>query len=100
MKAVWNNQVIAEADKNDLIYIEGNWYFPPGSISKEFYREGELHTHCPWKGDASYYNIEANGQTNEDAAWYYPHPLPTAFERTKKDFTGYVAFWRGVTVSE
>lgn len=100
MKAVWNNQVIAEADKDDLIYIEGNWYFPPSAISKEFYQPSETHTHCPWKGDASYYNVVVGEQVNADAAWYYPEPMPTAFERTKKDFTDYVAFWRGVDVTE
>lgn len=100
MKAIWNDQIIAEADKKDLIYIEGNWYFPKDSIEEEFYKASETRSHCPWKGDASYYNIAVNGETNADAAWYYPQPLSTAFERTKKDFTDYVAFWRGVIVSE
>ncbi len=100
MKAIWNDTTIAEANKEDLIYIEGNWYFPPSAVKREFYQPSDLHTHCPWKGDASYYNVVVNGDTNADAAWYYPTPMPTAFERTKKDFTDYVAFWRGVTVSE
>lgn len=100
MKAIWNNKVVAEADKDELIYIEGNWYFPPDAIIKELYQASDLKTHCPWKGDASYYDINVDGQTNKDAAWYYPQPLPAASERTKKDFTGYVAFWRGVEVSE
>lgn len=100
MKATWNDQVIAEASKDDLIYIEGNWYFPKSSIKQEFYQPSDMKSHCPWKGDASYYDIVVNGQTNSDAAWYYPQTLPTAIERTKKDFTDYVAFWRGVTVTE
>ena len=100
MKAVWNDQIIAEADKEELIYIEGNWYFPKSSIKQEFYSPSEMRTHCPWKGDASYYTVTVNGEENADAAWYYPQPTPSAFERTKKDFTDYVAFWRGVTVSE
>ena len=98
MKAIWNNQVIAEADKEDLIYIEGNWYFPKEAINQEFYKRSQTKTHCPWKGDASYYDVTVNGETNSDAAWFYDQPLPGAFERTKKDFTDYVAFWRGVTV--
>lgn len=100
MKATWNNQVIAETDKDNLIYIEGNWYFPPESVKKEFYQPSDMQSHCPWKGDANYYNVVVDGQTNESAAWYYPQPLPAAFERTKKDFTNYVAFWRGVEVAE
>ena len=100
MKAVWNDIVVAEASKDDLIYIEGNWYFPKSSIKEEYFTPSETKTFCPWKGEASYYNVEIDGQTNQDAAWYYPEPKPTAFEQTKKDFTDYVAFWRGVQVSE
>lgn len=100
MKAVWNNKVIAEANKDELIYIEGGWYFPPGSIKKEYFEPSELHTTCHWKGEASYYNVVVDGQTNQDAAWHYPKPKDGSIERVKKDFTNYVAFWRGVTVTE
>lgn len=100
MKAIWNNQTIAEADKDQLIYIEGNWYFPPGSIKKEYFLPSDTHTTCPWKGEASYYHVAVDGQTNQDAAWYYPEPKPSAFEQTKKDFSNYVAFWRGIAVAE
>jgi uncharacterized protein (DUF427 family) len=100
MKAIYNNQVIAEADKNDLIFIEGNWYFPPESIKKQFIATNDTHTTCFWKGEASYYDIVVDGQTNEGAAWHYPAPLQGGLERVKKDFTNYVAFWRGVTIVE
>jgi uncharacterized protein (DUF427 family) len=100
MKALWNDTVIAEADKDALIYIEGNWYFPPDAIDKQYYQPSDTHTVCPWKGMASYYNVVVNGESNKDAAWYYPEPVQSAFEKTKKDFTNYVAFWRGVTVTE
>lgn len=98
MKATWNDQVIAEADKDQLIYIEGNWYFPPTSIKKDFYQLSNHRTICPWKGEASYYNIAVDNQINENAAWYYPEPLPGAITRVRKDFTNYVAFWQGVVV--
>lgn len=98
-KAVWNGQVIAEADKEDLIFIERNWYFPPSSIKKEYFLLSETHTTCFWKGEASYYSVYVDGQTNEDAAWYYPEPLSGSIEKVKQDFTNYVAFWRGVEVS-
>lgn len=100
MRATWNDTVLAEADKNDLIYIEGNWYFPPASVKKDNLQPSDQHTTCFWKGEASYYNIVADGKVNEGAAWYYPNPMPGAIQRVKKDFTDYVAFWRGVDVSE
>lgn len=100
MKAIWNDTVIAEADKKDLIYIEGNWYFPPASVNKEHLKPSDQHTSCFWKGEASYYNVDANGDVNEAAAWYYPDPMPGSIERVKKDFTNYVAFWRGIEVKE
>lgn len=100
MIATWNNVTIAEADKADLIFIEGNWYFPPTAINKQYFQPNDMHTTCPWKGEASYYDVVVGNQANEGAAWYYPNPLPGSLERVKKDFGNYVAFWRGVTVSE
>lgn len=98
MKAIWNNQTIAEADKEQLIYIEGNWYFPPSAVHQEFLAPSDHHTTCHWKGEASYYDVVVDGQTNKDAAWYYPRPMDGSIERVRKDFTNYVAFWHGVTV--
>jgi len=100
MKAIWNDKVIAEANKEDLIYIEGNWYFPPASINKDYFKTNNDHTTCFWKGEASYYDIDVDGNVNEGGAWYYPEPMSGASERVKKDFTNYVAFWRGVEVKE
>ncbi len=100
MKAIWNNTVIAEADKADLIRIEGNWYFPPDSIRREFFKPNDTHTTCHWKGEASYYTIDVNGALNDGGAWYYPVPKDGSIERIKKDFANYVAFWRGVEVGE
>lgn len=100
MKATWNNIVIAEADKADLIYIEGNWYFPPASVKTEFLQNSDTPYTCPWKGVCQYYNVVQGDTTSPDNAWSYPTPLPTAIERLHKDFSGYVAFWRDVVVSE
>lgn len=93
MKAIWNNTVIAESD--ETLVVENNHYFPPGSINKEYFEESETHTVCPWKGEASYYNLTVNGEENKDAAWYYPETSDLA--RQIKD---YVAFWKGVEVVE
>lgn len=100
MKAIYNGAVIAEAPKEDLIYIEQNWYFPPSSIKKEFLTESSTTTECFWKGTACYYNVVVDGQVNEDAAFYYAEPMDGSTQKVKKDFTNYVAFWRGVQVSE
>lgn len=99
MKATWNGAVIAEADQKDLIRIEGNWYFPPSAINKEYYRGSDLHTECFWKGTASYYDVVVDGETNDGAAWYYHEPKDGSIGKVGKDFTDYVAFWRGVQVA-
>lgn len=91
MKATWNGEVIAESD--DTVVVEGNHYFPPSSIKKEFFKETETHSVCPWKGTASYYSLNVNGDENKDAAWYYPETSELA-----KSIKGYVAFWKGVKV--
>jgi len=105
MQAIWNGQVIAEADKDDLIYIEQNWYFPPTSVKQAFLHKSDTPYTCPWKGVCQYFDVgqsptpDGTGQ-GDDNAWSYPDPLPSAFERTHKDFTNYVAFWRDVEVRE
>ncbi|MCO5936645.1 DUF427 domain-containing protein [Mucilaginibacter sp. RB4R14] len=93
MKAVWNNQIIAES--NDTIVVENNHYFPNDSVKPEFLRECSTHTTCPWKGIASYYTIEVDGQQNKDAAWYYPKPKLAA-----ANITNYIAFWKGVKITQ
>lgn len=90
-KAIWNGAVIAESDKCEV--VEGNQYFPPDAIHKEYFQESSTHTTCPWKGVASYYNVVVDGQVNKDAAWYYPQTKEAA-----KNIEGYIAFWRGVKV--
>ena len=98
MKAIWNNQVIAEAEKDDLIRIEGNWYFPQSAINRAFFKDSDHHTTCMWKGEASYYDVVVDGQVNEFGAWYYPEPKEGSVERVGADFANYVAFWNGIEV--
>ncbi|HAH37206.1 MAG TPA: hypothetical protein DEQ87_00675 [Algoriphagus sp.] len=92
MKAIWNNQVIAESDQT--VVIEGNHYFPRESVKKEFLKDSDTHSTCPWKGQASYYSILVDGELNKDAAWYYPDPKSAA--SVIKDR---IAFWKGVKVT-
>lgn len=100
MKVVWQDTVIAEAPREALIKIEGNWYFPPENIKREYFRDSDHHTTCPWKGEASYYDVVVNGQVNDFGAWYYPKPKEGSVERVGKDFAHYVAFWNGIQVVE
>ena len=93
MKATWNGAVLAESDKT--VVVEGNHYFPSDSIKKQYFRDTSTHTICPWKGEASYYNVVVEDQVNKDAAWYYAEPKPAADEIRNR-----VAFWRGVKVEE
>ncbi|MCH7492519.1 DUF427 domain-containing protein [Patescibacteria group bacterium] len=93
MKAIWNNQVIA--DNENTIIVEGNHYFPPDSIKQEFFVKSDMQTTCPWKGEASYYDIKVKGQVNRNAAWYYLEPKEAA-----QQIKGYVAFWNGVDIRE
>jgi uncharacterized protein (DUF427 family) len=90
-KATWNGVVLAESSKTEI--VEGNHYFPPDAIDKQYFQESSTHTTCPWKGIASYYDVVVDGQVNKDAAWYYP-----AAKEKAKNIEGYVAFWRGVKV--
>ncbi|ABY36399.1 MAG TPA: DUF427 domain-containing protein [Chloroflexus aurantiacus] len=90
-RAVWNGTVIAESPTT--IVVEGNHYFPPESVRREYLRDSQTHTVCPWKGTASYYDVVVNGQVNRDAAWYYPTPKEAA-----RQIAGYIAFWRGVRI--
>jgi uncharacterized protein (DUF427 family) len=92
MKAIWNGSVIAESD--DTIIIENNHYFPPDAVNKAFLTSSATHTICHWKGEASYFNIDVDGKTNNDAAWYYPAPKDAA-----KEIKDYIAFWKGVKLS-
>ena len=76
--ASWNGTVIAEAGEDAVEIVEGNVYFPPDAVRREFLQPSETHTVCGWKGTASYYDVEVNGQRNPNAAWYYPQPKAAA----------------------
>lgn len=93
MKAVWNGKVIAES--GDTIVVEGNHYFPEGSLKREYVEPSDKTTYCPWKGTANYYSLNVDGKTNDAAVWYYADPKPEA-----EPIRGRVAFWNGVEVSE
>ena len=91
LRAIWNGVVIAESDAT--VVVEGNQYFPPQSVRREYLKPSATHTECPWKGTASYYHVEVNGQHNPDAAWFYPAPKAAASQ-----IKDHIAFWRGVKI--
>ena len=91
-KATWKGAVLAESDHTEV--VEGNHYFPPEAIHREFFRKSGTNTVCPWKGTASYYDVVVDGEVNKDAAWYYPEPKDAA-----KQIRGHIAFWHGVQVA-
>lgn len=91
MKAIWNNEVVAESD--DTVLIEGNHYFPMSAVKRSLLIDSDKTTYCPWKGTANYYTLSVNGEENRDAAWYYAKPKDAA-----EQIAGRVAFWRGVKV--
>jgi uncharacterized protein (DUF427 family) len=93
MKAIWKDTVIAESFNTKI--VENNHYFPREDIKEQFFKPSDYHTRCPWKGKASYLNIEVSGELNKDAAWYYPEASHAA-----KPIENYVAFWKGVKVIE
>jgi uncharacterized protein (DUF427 family) len=92
-KAIWEGTVLAESDKT--VEVEGNQYFPADATRREFLTPSSTRTVCPWKGTASYYDVEVNGKRNHDAAWYYEEPKAPASQ-----IKNYVAFWRGVKVEK
>ena len=91
MKAVWNGQVVAES--HDTVIVEGNHYFPRATLRKDAITPSDTTTFCPWKGTAQYYHLVVDGETNEDAVWFYPEPKAAA-----RQIDGRVAFWHGVEV--
>ncbi|HUF94836.1 MAG TPA: DUF427 domain-containing protein [Acidimicrobiia bacterium] len=90
--ATWNGRVIAQSDETEM--VEGNHYFPPETINREFFRDSAESSACPWKGTASYFDVVVDGEVNRGAAWYYPSPSPAA-----ANIKDHVAFWRGVKIS-
>jgi uncharacterized protein (DUF427 family) len=98
MQAVFEGVVIANADDDDVVVIEGNSYFPPTAITEGVLQESPTPYTCPWKGACQYYSVRVDEQDHKDLAWAYPHPYPLAIARVGVDFSGYVAFDPQVTV--
>ncbi|WP_345434948.1 DUF427 domain-containing protein [Microbacterium gilvum] len=99
MRAIWHGEIVAEAAREELVRIEGNWYFPPSSVRDGALAESATPYTCPWKGVAQYWDIRS-GAGLPDGAWSYPHPFDGAADRVGREFAGYVAFDPRVTIEE
>ncbi len=100
MKAVLGDTILAEAPREDLIRIEGNWYFPPASVNSDLLEKSATPYRCPWKGDCQYFSLRDGDALLQDRAWSYPNPLPSSFDRVGKDYSNYVAFWKEAQIVE
>ena len=91
-RAVFNDIVIAESE--ETVIVEGNHYFPPDSIKAEFFSETpSYNTTCAWKGVASYYDIEVEGERADAVAWTYRDPSDAA-----SSIKDHVAFYPKVRI--
>ena len=100
MKALLNGVVVADAPLEDLVKIEGNWYFPPSAVDTDVLVESSTDYVCSWKGRAQYYDVQEGTDQREDLAWSYPEPLPDSLGRVGRDFSGYIAFGRKVKIKK
>lgn len=91
VQAVWKGAVLARSDRT--VVVEGNHYFPLEDVFMEFLIPVDTTTSCAWKGEASYFTVEVDGQRNAGAAWVYRDPKSAASE-----IAGRIAFWQGVKI--
>ena len=90
-RAIWNGAVLAESPHTEV--LEGNHYFPPEAVNKNYLLPSNTTTMCSWKGQANYYSLIVGGDLNPDAVWYYADPKPGA-----EQIKGRVAFQQSVAV--
>jgi uncharacterized protein (DUF427 family) len=100
MRATVDGVILAEAPKDQLISIEGNWYFPPDCVNFALLEKSATPYHCAWKGDCQYFSVKIGDNVLKDRAWSYPAPYPGAITRVGKDFSNYVAFWKEVMIGD
>lgn len=79
VEVVFNGTTVARSE-NAKVLMEGSYppryYVPAGDVRMELLRPTTTTTHCPWKGQASYYSVEVGGKLAEDAVWSYRSPTP------------------------
>ena len=81
VKVTVGGETVAESDHPKILFETGlppRYYLPPEDVNTDFLTPSETVTHCPYKGAASYWSAEIDGEIIEDVAWSYPEPLPEA----------------------
>jgi len=91
LRVTFNGQVVAETTRA-LTLQEASYpavqYIPREDADPALLKRTERSTHCPYKGDASYYSIEAGGRRAENAIWSYESPFPAM-----QQIAGHLAFY-------
>jgi len=84
-------QKLAESDRPVLLDETGlptRYYLPREDVRTDLLRPTDTATHCPYKGDASYWSAQVSGQTYDDVVWSYENPIPGA-----EAITGLMCFY-------
>jgi uncharacterized protein (DUF427 family) len=91
LRVVFANQVVADSIRAVYLFETGHlpvYYFPIADVRFELLEESEHHTHCSFKGEASYWSLTADGRRAENAVWGYARPVASC-----PDISGHVAFY-------
>ncbi len=91
VRAEFNGETIAQSDHMKLLHETGItpiYYFPLGDIVMDFLEPSDHTTHCPFKGDASYWNLIVNDRRVDNVMWSYPEPVEGA-----PPLKGYATFY-------
>lgn len=93
VRVVFNGEIVADSRRVKLMHEAGLlpvYYFPIEDVRMELLEESDHATHCPFKGDASYWSVSVGDRVAEDAAWSYAEPIDSC-----PPIAGYLAFyWR------
>jgi uncharacterized protein (DUF427 family) len=78
VRVVVADETVADSRQAMLLQESGHqpiYYFPPEDVRTDLFEPSDRHTHCPKKGEASYYTIRVGDDVLDAAAWYYPDPI-------------------------
>jgi uncharacterized protein (DUF427 family) len=81
IRAVVARETVADSRRAMLLHESGHqpiYYFPREDVRTDLFEPSDKHTHCPKKGEASYYTIHLGDHVIKNAAWYYPQPIDGA----------------------
>lgn len=91
VRVTFNGETIADSKRAVLLRETGHlpvYYFPPEDVRQDLLESTDLHTRCPFKGEAAYWTVRVGDRVADNAVWAYPDPLPG-----REDIRGYQAFY-------